>query len=59
MLDAQVAGQLGAILQGGNLGTEKEAFDQFFEAFLSILFDANLVDKNKSIVRSSGLLDLF
>ena len=39
------------ILQGGNLGTEQEAFEQFYEAFLGVLFDQGLAANQKSVVR--------
>jgi hypothetical protein len=48
-----VAGQLVSILQGGNLGTEQEAFDQFYEAFLGIIFSDSLVSEQKSVVSIS------
>lgn len=51
----QVSTNLNKILEQSSLGTRQQAFDQFFEAFISIIFDSDMVANGKSVVSIMSL----
>lgn len=49
-LNAQVSSDLIKILEQTSLGTPQQMFDYFTEAFISIIFDSDMVANGTSIV---------